>query len=163
MRSRTGFGPIRLGGHHLSEDNQYPSRTVKRLPIEDRFDNNIFEKLLNIQSTLHPDEDTDISEEVDFEDPTNQTGEIDPDQMVITSLKNDVFDINSITKVYGSWDRYEEPVALHAPVLTNSTTAFPDEMLSAAMANNLLSLQYFKVFSEVKRESISSDREILDV
>ena len=77
----------------LSEDKQYLSRTVKRLPIQDRFNNNIVDQLLKIQNTLHPDEETDTFEDPDFEDPTNPTDEIDPEQMVITSLEHDVFDI----------------------------------------------------------------------
>ena len=82
----------------LSEYKQYLSRTVRRLPTEDRSDKKIFEQWLNIQSTLHPDEDTDIFEDIDFEDPTNQTDEIDPDQMVITSLNNAMFDINNVNQ-----------------------------------------------------------------
>ena len=71
-----------------------------------------------------------LAEDVDVEDPTDPTDEIGPDQMVTTSLKNDVFDINSINKVYGSWGQTEKSAALHAPVLITSTTAFSYDMLS---------------------------------
>ena len=110
-----------------------------------------------------PDADADTFEDIDVDDSMNPTDKIDPDHLVMTSLKNDVFDINSINKVYESWDQTEKSAALHAPVLITTTTAFSDEMLSAAMTNEFESLKSFDVVSEMTREPISSDKEILDV
>ena len=101
----------------MFEDKQYLFRSVKRLPIEDRYDKMVFDKLMPLQDILQPDE------EIDFETPHGTNG-TDIDHMVISMIKQGTFDVHSSTEVYESWDNSEISSALHASITLKNKTPF---------------------------------------